>query len=95
MTRPYRIRKVGAAPVVEHLQELPEAIREPNLVPEGWRHGQLLNVRNRGDAYVITLLGEEFDPEHPERSMRFENPGDCQNFVSGWYAKQHHSPLAR
>jgi hypothetical protein len=65
------------------------------IVPDFWHKGQLLNVRNFGDAYIITLLGEEYDPEHPERSIRFTNPGECQNFVSDWYARQHHNPLAR
>ncbi|RQS63848.1 hypothetical protein DID98_02910 [Burkholderia sp. Bp8984] len=69
--------------------------REPNQPPADWRKGALLNVRNRGDAYVITLYPEEFDEEHPERSMRFTNLGECQDFVSRWYAAEHHDPRAR
>lgn len=69
--------------------------REPNQPPADWRKGALLNVRNRGEAYVITLYPEEFDDRHPERSMRFTNLGECQDFVSKWYAAEHHDPRAR
>ena len=64
-------------------------------VPEGWHTGELLNVRNHGDAYVLTLFPAEFDPRHPERAMRFTNPGDCQNFVSKWYSRESADPRAR
>lgn len=70
-------------------------LREPNQPPADWRKGALLNVRNRGDAYVITLYPEEFSDEHPERALRFTNLGECQDFVSKWYAAEHHDPRAR
>jgi hypothetical protein len=63
--------------------------------PPDWRKGALLNVRNRGDAYVITLYPEEFSDERPERALRFTNPAECQDFVSKWYAAEHHDPRAR
>lgn len=72
-----------------------EAVRAPNEPPADWRKGMLLNVRNYGDAYVITLYPEEFRAEHPERALRFTNPGECQDFVSAWYSNQHHDPRAR
>jgi hypothetical protein len=53
--------------------------------PESWTKGQLLNIRRGGDDFVVTLLNEEYDPEHPERSLRFANPFDCQEFISFWY----------
>ncbi len=74
----------------------PESIEpEPPSVPPSWTKGQLLNVRNAGECYVITLLGEEFDPRHPERALKFTNPALCQNFVSSWYARENHDPRAR
>jgi hypothetical protein len=66
-----------------------------NTPPSDWRKGALLNVRNRGDAYVITLYPEESHPERPERELRFTNPGVCQDFISAWYAAEHHDPRAR
>lgn len=66
-----------------------------NAPPLDWRKGALLNVRNRGDAYVITLYPEESHPERPERELRFTNPGLCQDFISAWYAAEHHDPRAR
>lgn len=70
----------------------PPAAVESDQSPEekaqaaGWSKGQLLNVRNAGSHYNVTLLGEEFDPYRPERCIRFTNPNDAQNFVSRWYA---------
>ncbi|UTV54782.1 hypothetical protein [Burkholderia arboris] len=63
--------------------------------PADWRKGALLNVRNRGDAYVITLYPEEFSEERPERALRFTNLGLCQGFVSRWYSRESHDPRAR
>lgn len=63
--------------------------------PDDWRKGALLNVRNYGDAYVITLYPEEYESDHPERAMRFTNLGECQGFVSAWYTHEHHDPRAR
>lgn len=63
-------------------------------IPEYWRHGALLNVRNAGDAYLLTLWPEEYDYRKPERGLRFTNPGECQDFVSRWYSRQNHDPRA-
>jgi hypothetical protein len=52
----------------------------------GWIKGQLLNVRNAGNHYNVTLLGEEYDPRAPERCLQFTNSADVQNFISRWYA---------
>jgi hypothetical protein len=68
------------------------------IVPASWTKGQLLNVRNRGEYYVITLLGEEDDPPlkpAPNGALRFTNTALCQDFVSKWYATEHHDPRAR
>lgn len=67
---------------------LPEA-------PIGWQRGALLNVRNYGAEYIITLWPEEFIEERPERAVRITNPGICQDFVSKWYARESHDPRAR
>ncbi len=66
------------------LERTPEEIAQA----AGWCKGQLLNVRNAGSHYNVTLLGEEYDPRHPERAIQFTNPADCQNFVSRWYARE-------
>lgn len=66
----------------------------PLQVPEHWSPGALLNVRNAGADYIVTLYPEEYDPVHPERAMRFPNPARCQDFVSKWYARQSHDPRA-
>ena len=52
----------------------------------GWIKGQLLNVRNAGTHYNVTLEGEEYDSRYPERCLQFQNSAECQNFVSEWYA---------
>jgi hypothetical protein len=67
-------------------------------IPQSWMKGQLLNVRNRGEFYVVTLLGEEDEPPlkpAPNGALRFTNTALCQNFVSKWYATEHHDPRAR
>lgn len=95
-----RVRRVAPP---EHVQEAVEAAESAELFevpheaipPADWRKGALLNVRNHGDAYVITLYPEEHDDRYPERSMRFTNLGECQDFVSRWYAAEHHDPRAR
>ncbi len=76
-------------------EEIVEYMAAHPPVPPSWTKGQLLNVRNAGECYVITLLGEEFDPHHPERALKFTNPALCQNFVSSWYAREHFDPRAR
>jgi hypothetical protein len=94
-------RKVRRVAPPEHaaqslpVDEAPVIDRSPTEPPADWRKGQLLNVRNRGDAYVITLYPDEFDERYPERAMRFTNPGECQDFVSRWYAAESHDPRAR
>lgn len=67
---------------------------EAQAVPAHWGRGALLNVRNTGPDYVVTLHPEEYDPRSPERAMRFMNPAECQNFVSAWYMRQSHDPRA-
>lgn len=82
----------------EHIISLADPEREIFLyveVPAHWSKGALLNVRNRGDYYVITLYPEEEDPRHPERAMRFANTWTCQDFVSKWYSRETHDPRAR
>lgn len=102
-----RPKKVGSNPpapsdAIEAVQQvtaqhfgLQELEHEPSLHPSSWRKGALLNVRNYGAEYIITLHPEEYDPEYPERSMRFTNLGECQNFVSNWYAREAYDPRAR
>lgn len=91
-----RPRKVGGVEVVEVIEVIDEPVEKaPNEPPADWRKGALLNVRNYGDAYRITLYGEEYSPEREERALTFTNPGECQDFVSAWYAPEHHDPRAR
>lgn len=85
-----------AAPRVTEQDDEPEVVeRAPDQPPPDWIKGQLLNVRNYGHAYMVTLHPSEHDPEHPERSMEFTNLGECQDFVSAWYARESHDPRAR
>ena len=85
--------RIDPADVIDGDAEIIE--RAPNEPPANWRKGALLNVRNYGDAYRITLFGEEYSPEREERALTFTNPGECQDFVSKWYAPEHHDPRAR
>lgn len=86
--------EIEAAPSDVALAET-ELDRFPAVeVPPSWTKGQLLNVRNAGEYYVITLLGEEFDPRYPTRALKFTNPALCQNWVSNWYARENHDPRA-
>ncbi len=62
--------------------------------PAFWLKGQLLNNRKNGESYVVTLLGEEFDPQHPERAVHFTNSFDCQQWISWWYGRESHDPRA-
>jgi hypothetical protein len=89
----------GPARVLEGFAQPTAAAPEPSeKTPQeraqalGWCKGQLLNVRNAGSHYNVTLLGEEYDPRHPERCLQFLNPAECQNFVSAWYARESASP---
>lgn len=61
---------------------------EPFVYPDFWTRGQLLNVRNAGSHYNVTVLGEDFDTRYPERCLQFPNSWECQAFVSWWYAPQ-------
>lgn len=62
------------------------------IPPADWQKGEFLNVRNAGDFYNVTKLGEEYDPRQPERGLQFTNVGDCQNFVSRWYSTEYTGP---
>ena len=78
-----------SAPIV-----FPVEHNEP-AYPKDWTRGQLLNVRNVGNSqYRITLLGEEFDPDHMERCLFFTDSFTTQAFVSAWYSKEHVDPRA-
>jgi len=63
-------------------------------IPPDWNIGALLNVRNNGAEFLVTLFPEEYDYQKPERTLRFGNSSACQNFISKWYARQHHDPRA-
>lgn len=91
MAKPRKVRifQEGRQPEV-----IDDAAEVDQPIPAHWGYGALLNVRNAGPEYIITLWPEEFNPEAPERAMRFTNPARCQDFVSKWYARQHHDPLA-
>ena len=67
---------------------------EAPIIPEHWQKGQLLNVRNAGHAYRVTLFPEDYDDRHPDHCLEFTNPGQCQDFVSRWYARENHDPRA-
>jgi hypothetical protein len=92
---------LGISMVHDHDQSEPERQTftfEPVQNPPSWTKGQLLNVRNRGEFYVVTLLGEEDDPPlkpAPNGALRFTNTALCQDFISKWYATEHHDPRAR
>jgi hypothetical protein len=101
--RPKKANAQFMAPVEEESSVISdEAETELNLLtqskaetPSDWVKGMLLNVRNYGDAYVITLHGEEYSTDRPERALRFTNPALCQDFVSAWYSREHCDPRAR
>ncbi len=79
-----------------HLKKpLPEPEPEGLLIPHHWHKGQLLNVRNTGADYTITLHPEEYDHRAPERALHFTNPAECQDFISKWYQREHFDPRAR
>lgn len=79
-------------------EELPveeyEIFPEMPEVPEFWQKGSLLNVRATGDCWTITQMPDEFDWRYPERAMKIYNYGQCQDFVSHWYSRQHYDPRA-
>ena len=99
--RPGRPRRVNLALTPVSAAVLEEAIEhaQPETVaglqvPQDWTLGQLLNVRNTGPDYCVTLYPEEFDPRRPERALRFTNSAQCQEFVSRWYARTAFDPRA-
>lgn len=88
MPRYKRFQPIEQAPVFA------PPVEETPKVPADWTLGALLNVRVGGAGAVITLYPEEASYEHPERTLRFSNMGECQDFVSRWYAREHHDPRA-
>jgi len=84
---------ISAEPVEAYIPQRTEYAEVET--PPDWRKGQLLNVRNTGPDYTITLWPEEADPRKPERALHFTNVGECQNFVSKWYDRQSYDPRAR
>jgi hypothetical protein len=82
-------------PIMEHSAEVfTEAFTEPEP-PAFWIKGQMLNIRNNGEHFIVTLYPEEFDPRHPERALRFPNSARAQDFISAWYSREHFDPRAR
>ena len=85
-----------------HLRKKPDSV-ETELsaagdvrpaIPENWVKGQLLNVRDAGSSYRVTLLNEEYDPRNPERCVQFNSSWEAQQFVSEWYSRGSHDPRA-
>lgn len=96
-TKPMPYKRVKDGTVVEaELSVLRETFPEPEIrvPPEHWSQGALLNVRNTGADYCVTLFPEEYDRQHPERALRFTNTAECQSFVSRWYSRQSADPRA-
>lgn len=88
-----KVKRV-APPVLEsETSESPLEDASP-VPPQDWRKGALLNVRNMGAEYVITLYPEEFHPDQAERALRFTNVAKCQDFVSAWYSRESPDPRA-
>ncbi len=94
-TPPAAVCLLTSASIEVPVMPEPPSAEESVGVPPSWTKGQLLNVRNAGECYVITLLGEEFDSRYPERALKFTNQALCQNFISSWYAREHFDPRAR
>jgi hypothetical protein len=63
-------------------------------IPESWQRGALLNVRNMGEEYIVSLYPDEYDYRKPENGIRFPSAWECQNFVSNWYARPEVDPRA-
>ena len=102
--RPKKVGSTQVEPVIE--QEIPEPADDLSAdswlpvsaevkIPPDWTKGSLLNVRNFGPFYAVTLLHEEYSPEREERALKFTNPGELQDWVSRWYAPESYNPLAR
>ncbi len=92
---PKRMEALAPEPTYEAIAELTQEEVAQAQYPADWRPGMLLNVRNTGPDYTITLWPEEADPRKPERALHFTSPGECQNFVSQWYSRQSADPRAR
>lgn len=94
----YPLKRRGRPPRIPaeapQTQLAPEQLASEQLAPDFWKKGQLLNVRNAGPGYRVTILGEEYDPRYPERTLEFSNSFECQKFVSTWYSRQSHDPRA-
>jgi hypothetical protein len=95
-----RTRVVRRVPVdsepVPLLDDAPSMVQHGDVsVPADWIKGALLNVRNHGAQYIVTLDPAEYDPRHEERCVKFTNVGECQSFVSSWYQREHCDPRAR
>lgn len=86
-----RVRKVSETQPIIVKAEQSFSWKAP-IPPDDWVLGQLLNVRSYPDGYRITLLAENFDPQHPERCLYFPNVAEAQNFVSRWYARMDINP---
>lgn len=95
MARPYnRIRKAQQPEIQQVEQQEVETPQADIIIPEGWSKGQHLNVLNLGGEYILTVWPEEYSPEREDRAIRFTNSAQCQDFISDWYARQHHDPRA-
>jgi len=84
---------------IRQLQEPPKeevATVEPlkSEYPAGWAKGALLNVRNKGEYYAVTLFPEEEDFRCPERTLKFRNTAETQDFISRWYQRESADPRA-
>ena len=78
--RKYPLPIPAPAPISESTHETVEPTLDTPDVPADWHPGMLLNVRNVGDSYNVTLWPEEFDTRHPGRCLRFTNTAEAQNF---------------
>ena len=87
--RTIRIPVRGGVEVLTERQDAPEVetIDPPPMPPADWPLGALLNVRNAGERYLVTLMPEEWDYRHQERALVFTNVAKCQDFISAWYAR--------
>jgi hypothetical protein len=94
VSAPIRAPIAAPAPATPAPQAESEDSYPAPAVPPDWVKGQLLNVRAADPGYLVTLLGEEYDPRQPERCLQFSSSFECQRFVSTWYARQSADPRA-
>jgi hypothetical protein len=90
-----RVKRVAPVEHDPSLEEIEPVVRADGEPPADWLKGALLNVRNHGAEYIVTLHPAEYDPRHEDQCMKFTNVGECQSFVSAWYARESHDPRAR